>query len=349
MNIVSILKEEQKEYRMSLLEDIQDSSGAAVLSVPGLTPAQASVAKPTSASRESRSIKTKILKMKTMEEFLMKLQLIQNMQAQQEQQAQEQENQQVQQNEQFMNSVLNFITEKKNFNIFGPKSLKTLAKLSLAGSIGLASHTAQGEPKKQDQQQVSVAPTEDFDVVRDMLVPQLKQSEGWKPRLYKDHKGNPTIGHGALVDGSFKSTMKKVFPYQSDEWVKKVASGNMELTVSQGHDLLTHQAREKHGETRNMIGHEMFDSMHPELQTALTDAHFRGSLKGSPKTLRLIKMGDLQGASKEFLDNDEYRESVKQGTGVHKRMENVAKTLAKHHGTVKIQQPKEPKKQKTKK
>ena len=360
MDIVSVLKEEQKEYRMSLLEDIQDSSGAAIIAMPAQTPARASISKPTSAPRNGKQIKLKLLQMKCMDDFLMKLQLMQNMAAQQQPEQPPQDeapaDQQMQQNEEFTRSVLNFITEKKNFNIFGPKSLKTLAALSVAGGIGLAGHSAQGKQPThtQSSEKVQAEPTtadnqqQELDVVRDMLVPQLKQSEGWRPRLYKDHKGNPTIGHGALVDGSFKSTMKKVFPYQSDEWVKKVASGNMELTASQGHDLLTHQARQKHEETRNMIGHEMFDSMNPELQVALTDAHFRGSLKGSPKTLGLIRAGDLQGASAEFLNNDEYRQSVKDNTGVHKRMENTAKALAKYHGTVKIQPQEQPKKPKAK-
>lgn len=348
MDIVKILKEEQREYNLSLLEDIQDSSGAAVQFSPGGKSPAAETLFPTSFPRNKTKIILKRIPTTSMEDFLMRLQLIQNMAAKEQQEQQpEEDTEQMQANENLLYDVRNFLSEKKNFNIFGPKSLKTLATLSLASGIGIPTQVAHGEPKKQEQQQVYTSSDSDkIDVVRDMLVPQLKQSEGWRPRLYKDHKGNPTVGHGALVDGSFKSTMKKVFPHQSDEWVKKVSSGNMELTAAQGHELLTYQAREKHNETRNMIGHDMFDNMHPELQTALTDAHFRGSLRGSPKTMALIKAGDLQGASKEFLNNDEYRQSVKQKTGVYKRMENVSKVLAKYHGTVKIA---EPKKAKTKK
>lgn len=339
MDILKILKEEQKEYKLSLLEDIQDSSGAAVQFSPGGKSPAAQTLFPTAFPRNKTKITLKRIPTTSMENFLMKLQLIQNMSAKQQEQQPDENAEQVQANENLLYDVRNFLYEKKNFNIFGPKSLKTLATLSLASGIGLSSQVAHSEPKKQEQQ-VDASSSEKVDVIRDILVPQLKQSEGWRPRLYKDHKGNPTIGHGSLVDSSFKTTMKKVFPHQSDEWIKKVIAGNMELTVAQGHELLTHQAREKYRETRNIIGHDMFDSMHPELQSSLTDAHFRGSLRGSPKTIGFIKAGDLQGASKEFLDNDEYRESVKQKTGVHKRMENVAKTLAKYHRTVNMVEPK---------
>jgi hypothetical protein len=95
MNIVSVLKEEQKSYRMSLYEDIQDSSGAAMVPVPGSSQAQKTLF-PTSYPRNSKPIKLKVLPMKTMEEFLMKLQLLQNMAAQQ-QAAQQPEGDQVEQ------------------------------------------------------------------------------------------------------------------------------------------------------------------------------------------------------------------------------------------------------------
>lgn len=82
MDVIALLKEEQKQYRMYLLEDIQDSSGAAVIATPGSSPAQKTLF-PTSYPRHGTKIKLKVLPMKTMEDFLMKLQLLQNMAAQQ--------------------------------------------------------------------------------------------------------------------------------------------------------------------------------------------------------------------------------------------------------------------------
>ena len=53
---------------------------------------------------------------------------------------------------------------------------------------------------------------------------------------------------------------------------------------------------------------------------------YRGSLSGSPKTIRLINEGNYKEASKEFLDNDEYRDP-KTASGIKKRMEATAKAL----------------------
>jgi GH24 family phage-related lysozyme (muramidase) len=369
MDILKTLKEEQKEYQLTLLEDIQDSSGASIAISPNKSSPSASTLFPTSYPRDKKKIILKRIPTTSMEDFLMKLQLLQNMQAKQEAEQQAQQDQQSQEqqtNESFLFDVLHLLNEKKVFNMFGPKTLNSLAALSVAGGIGLGGKAFEksidskdnttsskvslskapekqtlkiNDLKKSIEKPVETKEENPTDVVRDMLVPQLKQSEGWRSRVYKDHKGNATVGHGALVDSSFRGTMKQVFPKQSDEWINKVATGNTELTASQGHDLLSHQAKQKFGETRKMIGDKLFDTMHPELQTALSDAHFRGSLRGSPKTLALIRAGDLSGASKEFLDNDEYRQSVKDKTGVHKRMENISKTLAKHHGSVIIDKP----------
>ena len=161
--------------------------------------------------------------------------------------------------------------------------------------------------------------------------------EGWRARRYKDSKGLPTVGHGALIDGSFVGTMEKVFPYQSKEWRQKVASGNMELTAAQGHELLTHQARQKHDQARDIIGHETFDSMHPELRMHIASEHFRGMLKKSPKALGMIRKGDLKGASTEYLNADDYRENTENSIG--KRMKKLSDALANHSEGVIIPQP----------
>jgi GH24 family phage-related lysozyme (muramidase) len=160
--------------------------------------------------------------------------------------------------------------------------------------------------------------------------------EGWRARRYKDSKGLPTVGHGALIDGSFVGTMEKVFPYQSKEWRQKVASGNTELTAAQGHELLTHQAKQKHNQVRDIIGHETFDSMHPNLRMHLASEHFRGMIKKSPKALSMIRKGDLKGASKEYLNADDYRENTENSIG--KRMKNHTDALAQHSEGVKIPQ-----------
>ena len=47
-------------------------------------------------------------------------------------------------------------------------------------------------------------------------------------------------------------------------------------------------------------------------------------MSGSPKTLKLMNSGDFKSAATEYLNNEEYRESRKAGTGVAPRMERNA-------------------------
>lgn len=354
MDILKTLKEEQKEYRLTLLEDIQDRDGGAVTMIPGKSSPAAETLFPSSYPRDAKKIVLKRIPTTSMEDFLMRLQLIQNMQAQQEAEAEQQpqDQEQVQANEQFLNDVREFLSEKKVFNMFGPKTLNTLAALSVAGGIGLGGKAFEKSsdvekkdnvevraqaPKqevlkikdlKQSEKPVEAKEEKPTDVVGDMLVPHLKEMEGWRARRYKDSKGLPTVGHGALIDGSFIGTMEKVFPYQSKQWRQKVAAGNMELTAAQGHELLMHQARHKHDQVRDMIGHETFDKLHPNLRMHLASEHFRGMIKKSPKALAMIRKGDLKGASKEYLDADDYKENTKNSIG--KRMKLLSDTLAEH-------------------
>jgi len=70
-----------------------------------------------------------------------------------------------------------------------------------------------------------------------------------------------------------------------------------------------------------------YDNLPQDLQLRLLDSTYRGGLSGSPKTLKLINSGNWDEASKEFLDNNEYRSSKEKGTGVFGRMEDTAAAM----------------------
>ena len=71
-----------------------------------------------------------------------------------------------------------------------------------------------------------------------------------------------------------------------------------------------------------------FDSFPEDLQVALLGEFFRGSLGGSPETIRLINQEKFKEASKEFLDHDEYRNAVERNrAGIRPRMELVSEEL----------------------
>lgn len=77
--------------------------------------------------------------------------------------------------------------------------------------------------------------------------------------------------------------------------------------------------------------HKMFPLLHlysEELRANLISSTYRGSMSGSPKTRMLIIEGRFDEASREFLNNREYREAKRAGSGVAKRMERVANAIA---------------------
>ena len=73
-----------------------------------------------------------------------------------------------------------------------------------------------------------------------------------------------------------------------------------------------------------------FDSLSNNLKKNIISSWYRGSLSGSPKTIKLINEGKFNEAAIEFLNNAEYKAAVKAGSGmsgVAKRMEDVANAI----------------------
>ena len=66
------------------------------------------------------------------------------------------------------------------------------------------------------------------------------------------------------------------------------------------------------------------DSLPEELQAELVQAEYRGDLGTSPKFVKLINDGEFEKAAEEFLDNQDYRNSQLDGSGVAGRMERVS-------------------------
>lgn len=72
-----------------------------------------------------------------------------------------------------------------------------------------------------------------------------------------------------------------------------------------------------------------FNDYSENLQKFVVDGFFRGDLSGSPKTLKLLKQGNFEEASQEFLRNEEYNEAVISGSGVASRMEDISEAMRK--------------------
>lgn len=161
----------------------------------------------------------------------------------------------------------------------------------------------------------------------DALMDELKEVEvGRSPvnkkkvrRPYRDSKGKWTIGIGHLIgDGSQEALEKSEFY-------------NKTLSEKQMMDLARKDSDAKIQRVLGRFGKQFFD-FHPELQLQIVSSYYRGGLPGSPKTLEHMAKGEFDLASKEFLDNDEYRKSLKgESPGIAPRMMKLSKALAQEH------------------
>ena len=138
----------------------------------------------------------------------------------------------------------------------------------------------------------------------------LKKEEGKVLTAYKPDPSEKynTIGYG--------------------HYSKDVKDGD-KITEEEAELLLENDIKDRLPQIRQAI--PSFDQLSDSAKKALFSSWFRGSLSGSPKTIALINEGRFKEASKEFLNNKEYRDrksGKRGGLGVVKRMERTAKELA---------------------
>ena len=144
-----------------------------------------------------------------------------------------------------------------------------------------------------------------------------KGKKGRPGYAYRDHKGYLTVGVGHLVlrnDPILKRVAGKNY--------NAVVSGRVPLNDNQMKQLFDHDVQAKIRLAKSKVNN--FDKLPTAVRNAVVDGFFRGDLSGSPKTLGLMNSGDFKAAAVEYLDNNEYRKSKKEGTGVAPRMERNA-------------------------
>ena len=147
-----------------------------------------------------------------------------------------------------------------------------------------------------------VMTNEEFDKA---LVDRLKTEEGFDYVAEKKFGEEfYTIGHGH---------------YGSD--VKK----GQTITKEEADKLLKKDIEKRLPAVKRKI--KNFDDLTSELQIEIVQSWFRGGISGSPKTIALINEGKFEEASKEFLDNNEYRTTKLRG--VKNRMKGLSDSLKK--------------------
>ena len=152
----------------------------------------------------------------------------------------------------------------------------------------------------------------------DKYVDKIKNYEGTGKVIYIDGKKyfknyrlgdekNITSGYGFYDENNKEDGMVSV------EQAKKDLSKNINIKLIQAKKNIKN-----------------FDNLSNNLKQNIVASWYRGSLSGSPLTIRLINEGKFKEASEEFLKNDEYKAAVKKGSGmsgVAKRMEDVSNAI----------------------
>ena len=150
-------------------------------------------------------------------------------------------------------------------------------------------------------------------VGNDKFIKRIMQDEG-EPfleatKVFDDEK-NFTIGYG-----------------RNNASIKK----GDKITVEQAQKNLAEDVKIRLEEIQDLIPN--FSNLSDQLQLALFSEYYRGSVRQSPKTVKLINEGKFSEAAAEFLDNDEYRNAVDRGRrGIRKRMKKVF-NLLRREGT----------------
>ena len=107
--------------------------------------------------------------------------------------------------------------------------------------------------------------------------------------------------------------------------------GMGKITKQQAEELLDKDVNQRVSEINKLIPD--FNSFPKSLRDALFSEYYRGSVAGSPDTVKLINAGKYAEAAIEFLKNKEYENAKDLGKpGIRPRMERVANELNKMAG-----------------
>ena len=130
----------------------------------------------------------------------------------------------------------------------------------------------------------------------------LHEVIGGKPNLtpYKDSKGILTIGYG-----------HKILP--NEKFTK--------ITPKQALDLFYKDLAPKIAHVKKDLGEDVFNSLSKEAKENIVGFDFWGYYRLSPKAIGHLKDGKYFAFAKEMKDNKDYRESLKDGSGIAPRFD----------------------------
>jgi GH24 family phage-related lysozyme (muramidase) len=159
---------------------------------------------------------------------------------------------------------------------------------------------------------------------------------------YKDSKGLMTIVHGHLITKESPQIFQNVFAQEhktDPEFGSKVLGGKQKLTPDQADSLLKRDVEVRIPKVEKLVPN--LSSYSSKLQGEIVSEYYRGMMGKSPKAVKMLNAGDLTGAASEFLNAREYRESIRDKTGIAKRMENLSNAMKEEAEAIRIKKEEE--------
>ena len=146
------------------------------------------------------------------------------------------------------------------------------------------------------------------------------EDEGYRLLPYEDTSGNLTTGIGNFGYDPRDTKTGSFSDFRS--------SYDRALTTpSEATDLAVKNIEEKIATAKRVLTPSVYDGLSEQAKLAVINMIFRGDLLKTHRTTKLIKQGRMKEAAVELLDNNNYRDSKKAGTGIWKRFEKNARRL----------------------
>jgi len=159
-------------------------------------------------------------------------------------------------------------------------------------------------------------------------------------KVYYPQENDPTIagGHSFKDLEHSRRVFAEVFPEKMKEnpnWVDQLAQGTANMEDDEMKKLFDHDVEIRLKNLPKLI--KNLNDMSPEMQEVLASSYYRGSLGGSPETVRLLNAGKYKEAADEYVRNAEYEASRTQtphpktkivpGKGVYQRMDREREVM----------------------
>ena len=156
------------------------------------------------------------------------------------------------------------------------------------------------------------------DRTRDWIIQRLKKEEGWRPEVYKDHLGKPTIGYGTLLP-LYHEERQDLADWRDIGLPQLPPDEELQLSMTEGQLLLESRFDPIVEELRPLFhayGMEL-DEQAEGVQKAVCDVAYNigvPKLRKFRKMLGALREGDRHMASVELMDS-RYAEQVPNRAG----------------------------------